>query len=183
MGLGKTLQTISFLAHLKFERGVEGPHLVVVPLSVLPSWMSEFARWCPEMRVVRIHTNDAQERNRIKKEVGGGRGDVRGRGGSRAEGVMCVAGRWWGRLGLERRGSRLAACALQLCSPACLPASQRCLPSEAGSAALALPAYLGCDWWSVFSLHQPRASPPPLASFPGRSSCRCCPTPPALTWL
>ena len=31
-GLGKTLQTISFLAYLKFNRGVEGPHLVVVPL-------------------------------------------------------------------------------------------------------------------------------------------------------
>ena len=35
MGLGKTLQTIAFLAHLKFVEGVPGPHLVIVPLSVL----------------------------------------------------------------------------------------------------------------------------------------------------
>ena len=26
MGLGKTLQTIAFLAHLKFDLGVGGPH-------------------------------------------------------------------------------------------------------------------------------------------------------------
>jgi SWI/SNF-related matrix-associated actin-dependent regulator of chromatin subfamily A member 5 len=50
MGLGKTLQTISLLSYLKFERGVEGPHLVVVPLSVLSSWMGEFARWSPQVR-------------------------------------------------------------------------------------------------------------------------------------
>jgi SWI/SNF-related matrix-associated actin-dependent regulator of chromatin subfamily A member 5 len=31
MGLGKTLQSISLLGYLKFERGVSGPHLVVVP--------------------------------------------------------------------------------------------------------------------------------------------------------
>jgi SWI/SNF-related matrix-associated actin-dependent regulator of chromatin subfamily A member 5 len=40
MGLGKTLQTISFLAALKWERHVSGPHLVVVPLSVMSSWLS-----------------------------------------------------------------------------------------------------------------------------------------------
>lgn len=53
MGLGKTLQTISLLSHLKMERGVDGPHLVVVPLSVLPSWMSEFERWSPNVRLLR----------------------------------------------------------------------------------------------------------------------------------
>ena len=37
-GLGKTLQSIAFLAHLHFVRGVKGPHLVVVPLSVMSNW-------------------------------------------------------------------------------------------------------------------------------------------------
>ncbi len=37
-GLGKTLQTISFLSYLKRERGIAGPSLVVVPLSVVSSW-------------------------------------------------------------------------------------------------------------------------------------------------
>ncbi|EFN54637.1 hypothetical protein CHLNCDRAFT_9749, partial [Chlorella variabilis] len=67
----KTLQTIALLSYLKFERGVQarGPHLVVVPLSVLPSWMSEFERWSPQMRVVRVHSSDAEERQRLKREV------------------------------------------------------------------------------------------------------------------
>ncbi|GIL63033.1 hypothetical protein Vafri_17166 [Volvox africanus] len=69
MGLGKTLQTITFLAHLKFVCRVEGPHLVVVPLSVLHSWLSEFKKWCPAMRVVRLHTNDPDERLRLVREV------------------------------------------------------------------------------------------------------------------
>jgi hypothetical protein len=43
-GLGKTLQAITFLAHLKWVMGVPGPHLVVVPLSVMSSWMTELQK-------------------------------------------------------------------------------------------------------------------------------------------
>jgi len=45
-------------AYLKFNRGVPGPHLIVVPLSVLPNWIQEFKRFAPDLRVVRIHVND-----------------------------------------------------------------------------------------------------------------------------
>ncbi|GFH13581.1 uncharacterized protein HaLaN_09499, partial [Haematococcus lacustris] len=77
MGLGKTLQTIAFLlplllamqAYLTFDRHVTGPHLVVVPLSVLPNWMAEFKRFAPDLRVVRIHVNDEGERQRLRREV------------------------------------------------------------------------------------------------------------------
>ena len=44
MGLGKTLQVISFLAALK-EKKEGGPHLIVAPLSVLPTWVSEIRRY------------------------------------------------------------------------------------------------------------------------------------------
>jgi len=37
MGLGKTLQVISFLGYLKAERLQGGPHLIVAPLSVMPT--------------------------------------------------------------------------------------------------------------------------------------------------
>lgn len=50
MGLGKTLQSIALLAYLKESLRVPGPHLVVVPLSVLPNWISEIERFCPSMR-------------------------------------------------------------------------------------------------------------------------------------
>jgi SNF2 family DNA or RNA helicase len=69
MGLGKTLQTISFIASLKYSFNVSGPHLIVVPLSVMSSWMTEFKRWCPALKVVRLHSADSNERDRLKKEV------------------------------------------------------------------------------------------------------------------
>jgi SWI/SNF-related matrix-associated actin-dependent regulator of chromatin subfamily A containing DEAD/H box 1 len=66
-GLGKTIQVISFFAHLK-ERGSKGPHLVVVPYvsssdlflslpqgqnrsSTLENWCREFARFAPTISV------------------------------------------------------------------------------------------------------------------------------------
>jgi len=67
MGLGKTLQTISFLAMLKETRGIHGPHLIIVPLSVIASWMQEFRKWCPTLRVVRVHSSDKKERERMRK--------------------------------------------------------------------------------------------------------------------
>lgn len=50
-----------------------GPHLVVVPLSVLSNWLAEFERFCPSMRCVRFH-GPKGERARIKSEE---LGDVR----------------------------------------------------------------------------------------------------------
>ena len=69
MGLGKTLQTISMLSYLKFEAGIEGPHLVIVPLSVFSNWIAEFKRFSPKMRVVQVHSADEKERERLRKHV------------------------------------------------------------------------------------------------------------------
>jgi hypothetical protein len=71
MGLGKTLQTITFLATLKYapEFKVGGPHLVLAPLSVLNSWMTEFRRWCPGLRVMRLHATESGERERLKTKL------------------------------------------------------------------------------------------------------------------
>jgi SWI/SNF-related matrix-associated actin-dependent regulator of chromatin subfamily A member 5 len=69
MGLGKTLQTIAFLGWLKYEANVSGPHLVIVPLSVLSNWINEFRRFLPQMKVVRLHSSDSAERERLKKQV------------------------------------------------------------------------------------------------------------------
>ena len=51
MGLGKTCQVISFLAHL-LEKGIKGPHLVVVPGSTLENWLREFSIFCPGLTVM-----------------------------------------------------------------------------------------------------------------------------------
>lgn len=76
MGLGKTLQTLSLIQYLKENRKQSGPKseprpcLVVCPLSVLISWMSEARRWTPDLKVLRFH-GPIHERNRLKKVATG----------------------------------------------------------------------------------------------------------------
>ena len=52
MGLGKTIQTIAFLAHLAIEKGIWGPHLIIVPTTILMNWEIEFKRWCPAFKIM-----------------------------------------------------------------------------------------------------------------------------------
>lgn len=55
MGLGKTVSACAFLSSVYFEFKARLPSLVLVPLSTLPNWMSEFALWAPELNVVDYH--------------------------------------------------------------------------------------------------------------------------------
>jgi len=68
MGLGKTLQTISILAYLRESRGVKGPHLVIVPKSVVGNWIREFRKWCPCIRTLRMG-GTKEERQRVTSEL------------------------------------------------------------------------------------------------------------------
>jgi superfamily II DNA or RNA helicase len=58
MGLGKTLQTILFLTALKDGTlpkrpdASDGPHLLVVPASLVFNWIAEFEKFSPTMRVL-----------------------------------------------------------------------------------------------------------------------------------
>ena len=70
MGLGKTLQTVAFLSTLKYgELQAGGPFLIVAPLSVLSSWMTEFRKWCPTLKVMKLHSQDPKERDRMRKKL------------------------------------------------------------------------------------------------------------------
>ncbi|KAL7068797.1 putative chromatin remodelling complex SNF2H [Cryptosporidium serpentis] len=55
MGLGKTLQSISILGYLKNICKVQGPHIILTPRSTLDNWHYELRRWCPSLRVVKLH--------------------------------------------------------------------------------------------------------------------------------
>jgi SWI/SNF-related matrix-associated actin-dependent regulator of chromatin subfamily A member 5 len=70
MGLGKTLQTISLIQYLKENEPKTGtqlrPFLIVCPLSVLSSWMSETKKWAPGLKVLRFH-GPMKERDRLKR--------------------------------------------------------------------------------------------------------------------
>lgn len=64
MGLGKTIQTISFLNYMFHEHMLYGPFLLVVPLSTLTSWQREIQLWAPQMNVV-VYLGDINSRNMV----------------------------------------------------------------------------------------------------------------------
>jgi helicase SWR1 len=63
MGLGKTIQTIALLAHLACHHEVWGPHLVIVPTSVMLNWEMEFKKWCPGFKILAYYGSQ-EERKR-----------------------------------------------------------------------------------------------------------------------
>lgn len=65
MGLGKTLQTISLLGYLASYKGIWGPHLVVVPTSVIINWETELKRFCPGLKVLCYYGN-AKRRKELR---------------------------------------------------------------------------------------------------------------------
>ena len=72
MGLGKTLQVICLLAAIKENQiqqpgNVRGPHLVVVPTSLMFNWEQELARFAPALKV-RVYSGE--------RTLGAGDGEV-----------------------------------------------------------------------------------------------------------
>ncbi|KAH9711464.1 helicase lymphoid-specific [Citrus sinensis] len=66
MGLGKTIQTIAFLAHLK-GNGLHGPYLVIAPLSTLSNWVNEISRFVPSVSAI-IYHGSKKERDEIRRK-------------------------------------------------------------------------------------------------------------------
>lgn len=66
MGLGKTIQTIALLAHLACDRGIWGPHLIIVPTSVILNWEMEFKKFLPGFKVLSYHGN-VQRRKELRR--------------------------------------------------------------------------------------------------------------------
>ncbi|CAB4253786.1 similar to Saccharomyces cerevisiae YDR334W SWR1 Swi2/Snf2-related ATPase that is the structural component of the SWR1 complex [Maudiozyma barnettii] len=66
MGLGKTIQTISLLAYLACEKENWGPHLIVVPTSVLLNWEMEFKRFAPGLKVLTYYGTPQQRKEKRK---------------------------------------------------------------------------------------------------------------------
>ncbi|XP_068162357.1 helicase SRCAP [Antennarius striatus] len=66
MGLGKTIQTIALLAHLACEKGNWGPHLIIVPTSVMLNWEMEIKRWCPGFKILTYF--GSQKERKLKRQ-------------------------------------------------------------------------------------------------------------------
>ncbi|KAF0988996.1 hypothetical protein HZS_2811, partial [Henneguya salminicola] len=52
MGLGKTVQIIKYIDYFNSEFNIGGPHLIIVPLSTLDTWVKHFSIWAPILHVV-----------------------------------------------------------------------------------------------------------------------------------
>lgn len=59
-------QTIGFLSHLR-HKGINGPFLILAPLSTLSNWINEVERFCPSMPAVLYH-GTAAERTEIRRK-------------------------------------------------------------------------------------------------------------------
>lgn len=66
MGLGKTIQTISLLSHLATEYHIWGPHLIVVPTSVMLNWEMEFKKFAPGFKVLTYYGSPQQRAQKRK---------------------------------------------------------------------------------------------------------------------
>ncbi|KAL3062457.1 hypothetical protein OYC64_002293 [Pagothenia borchgrevinki] len=49
MGLGKTIQTIGLITYLMEHKRINGPFLIIVPLSTLSNWVYELDKWSPSV--------------------------------------------------------------------------------------------------------------------------------------
>ena len=67
MGLGKTIQTIALLAHLAEKYEIWGPHLIVVPTSVMLNWEMEFKKFLPGFKILTYY---GTKEERLKKRQG-----------------------------------------------------------------------------------------------------------------
>ena len=63
MGLGKTIQTIALVTYLMEYKKVNGPFLIIVPLSTLSNWQLEFDRWAPS--VIKIPYKGSPQTRRV----------------------------------------------------------------------------------------------------------------------
>uniref|UniRef100_A0A673NBQ0 Transcription activator BRG1 n=1 Tax=Sinocyclocheilus rhinocerous TaxID=307959 RepID=A0A673NBQ0_9TELE len=62
MGLGKTIQTIALITYLMEYKRLNGPFLIIVPLSTLSNWVYEFDKWAPSVVIVSYKGSPAARR-------------------------------------------------------------------------------------------------------------------------
>ncbi|XP_066415845.1 DNA excision repair protein ERCC-6-like [Molothrus aeneus] len=68
MGLGKTIQVIAFLSGM-FDAELIQHVLLIMPTTLVSSWLAEFAHWTPGLRVKEFHGTSKTERTRNLERV------------------------------------------------------------------------------------------------------------------
>ncbi|KAF1658934.1 UNVERIFIED_CONTAM: Transcription activator BRG1, partial [Eudyptes robustus] len=68
MGLGKTIQTVALVTYLMEVKKVNGPYLIIVPLSTISNWNLELEKWAPHVVKV-VYKGDREQRKRMESKV------------------------------------------------------------------------------------------------------------------
>ncbi|CBZ56330.1 hypothetical protein NCLIV_067550 [Neospora caninum Liverpool] len=96
MGLGKTVQTVSFLAYLHEVKRARNPFLIVAPLSTIHgNWRSELKKWWPTINLV-VYEGTKEYRKQLRSRIVGGLhsrgpGTATALGSSVSDGVAVAA--------------------------------------------------------------------------------------------
>jgi superfamily II DNA or RNA helicase len=69
MGLGKTLQALALICRARLACPEQPPFLVVAPTSVVSNWLSEAARFAPDLRVVCLTESESKRGVRSRDAV------------------------------------------------------------------------------------------------------------------
>ncbi|XP_030644695.1 putative global transcription activator SNF2L2 isoform X2 [Chanos chanos] len=65
MGLGKTIQTIALITYLMEHKRLNGPYLIIVPLSTLSNWVYELDKWAPSIVKIAYKGTPAMRRSLV----------------------------------------------------------------------------------------------------------------------
>lgn len=90
MGLGKTIQSITFLYEI-FSMGIRGPFLIIAPLSTITNWEREFRTWT-HMNVIVYHGSQISRQMILQYEMFYRDAQVRASAGSSLASRLALAG-------------------------------------------------------------------------------------------
>lgn len=96
MGLGKTLQALALLARAREEGELELPVLVVAPSSVVGTWVSEAARFVPDLKVVPLAETSKRRGGTVAEAIDGAEVVVTSYAVLRLDGEQFAENRWNG---------------------------------------------------------------------------------------
>ncbi|KAI6239001.1 hypothetical protein M3Y99_00631700 [Aphelenchoides fujianensis] len=68
MGLGKTIQTVALVTYLMEVKKVNGPYLIIVPLSTISNWTLELEKWAPHVVKI-VYKGDREMRKRMEGKI------------------------------------------------------------------------------------------------------------------
>ena len=88
MGLGKTIQSMAFCLFLKVFEKLDGPFLIVAPLSTLPHWKKTFEEWT-SLNVILYHDNESKRGREQCRDLEWYQKDIRLTGEFSSDSKIC----------------------------------------------------------------------------------------------